>query len=385
MTLFLRVLLLLFLAGQAWGGCFPSFPNFGRWPENCNEWWNNSSLTFWAPFNDVTNPLKLNKGTGSLTFVRNTKAMYTHPTTGLITQADNNILRIESNGALIEGQRTNILTYSRTLSNAAWILANATADNTITGEDGVASSASWVAASGSNGTACQSVTIASAAYSGAFSLKRITGTGTVKISLDNGATYGSDLAASLSTSAWYRGSKANQTLANPTICLQLGTSGDNVAVDYAQVEEGAFVSSRITTVAAAVTRNADVLTMSASGNMSGSVGTVSFTWTPSFASTDSVLYSTIYDAGDIKSYYWSTDRKVYFTDGTDTSTTSALTFSSSTSSKFADRWTGSSAVLGSNVYLGSSSFGTNYLFGHLKSVRTWNRYFSDSEMTSISQ
>jgi hypothetical protein len=167
--------------------------------------------------------------------------------------------------------------------------------------------------------------------------------------------------------------------------IRLATNTDAVYAWGGDAELGAFASSYIPTTTAAVTRNADVLTMPASGNMSGSVGTVSFTWTPSFASADNVLYSTIYDAGDIKSYYWSTDRKVYFTDGTDTSTTSALTFSSSTSSKFADRWTGSSAVLGSNVYLGSSSFGTNYLFGHLKSVRTWNRYFSDSEMTSISQ
>jgi hypothetical protein len=146
-----------------------------------------------------------------------------------------------------------------------------------------------------------------------------------------------------------------------------------------------FPSSYIPTVAAAVTRNADQLTMPASENMTASVGTIAFTWTPAFSSTDNIIYSTIFDAGDIKSYYDSSTRKVYFTDGAETSTTAALTFSSGTTSKFADRWTSSPATIGSNIYIGSTSFSTYPLFGNLKSVRSWNRYFIDSQMTTISQ
>jgi len=384
MTLFLRVLLLLLLAGQAWGGCFPSFPNFGRWPENCNEWWNDSSLTFWAPFNDPGAPLTLNKGTGSLSFTRATTAMRIAIDNGYLTSTPAGTLRIEANGALIEWQRTNLALQSEALGNATnWVATTMTVDNnTAVAPDG-ATTTETLTASGNNATLLQSYTGTVAAYTASYYLKRKTGTGAVQVSADN-TTWTS---CTINASTWTRCTDTRTvTVATYYHGIRLATNTDAVYAWGGGNELGAFASSYIgPTTTAAVTRNADVLTMSASGNMSGSVGTVSFTWTPSFASTDSVLYSTIYDAGDIKSYYWSTDRKVYFTDGTDTSTTSALTFSSSTSSKFADRWTGSSAVLGSNVYLGSSSFGTNYLFGHLKSVRTWNRYFSDSEMTSISQ
>ena len=374
---------LLLTVGQAWGfgdfPIFPTFPNFGK-----AVWWNNSSLTFWAPFDDPANPLTLNKGTGSLSFTRATTAMRIAIDNGYLTSTPAGTLRIEANGALIEWQRTNLALQSEALGNATnWVATTMTVDNnTAVAPDG-ATTTETLTASGNNATLLQSYTGTVAAYTASYYLKRKTGTGAVQVSADN-TTWTS---CTINASTWTRCTDTRTvTVATYYHGIRLATNTDAVYAWGGGNELGAFASSYIgPTTTAAVTRNADVLTMSASGNMSGSVGTVSFTWTPSFASTDSVLYSTIYDAGDIKSYYWSTDRKVYFTDGTDTSTTSALTFSSSTSSKFADRWTGSSAVLGSNVYLGSSSFGTNYLFGHLKSVRTWNRYFSDSEMTSISQ
>jgi len=369
---------LLLVAGTAFG-----WPLARTWKGGL-PWWNNGDLTFWAPFDDPANPLKLNKGTGTLSFTRATTAMRIAIDNGYLTSTPAGTLRIEANGALIEWQRTNLALQSEALGNATnWVATTMTVDNnTAVAPDG-ATTTETLTASGNNATLLQSYTGTVAAYTASYYLKRKTGTGAVQVSADN-TTWTS---CTINASTWTRCTDTRTvTVATYYHGIRLATNTDAVYAWGGGNELGAFASSYIgPTTTAAVTRNADVLTMSASGNMSGSVGTVSFTWTPSFASTDSVLYSTIYDAGDIKSYYWSTDRKVYFTDGTDTSTTSALTFSSSTSSKFADRWTGSSAVLGSNVYLGSSSFGTNYLFGHLKSVRTWNRYFSDSEMTSISQ
>lgn len=371
-------------------------------------WWTDN-LTLSIPFSDPDNPLTLTVGTGSLSFTRATTATYVHPTTGLVTSAASGQLRIESNGALIEGARTNIITYSRTLNNAAWTLTNATADNTITGEDGVASSASWLAASGSNGTACQSVTIGSAAYSGAFSLKRITGTGTVKISLDNGATYGSDLAGSLSANAWYRASKSNQTLANPEICLQLGTSGDNVAVDYAQIEAGAFISSRIPTTTVAVTRNRDDLTFPASANFSKDLGTLSATVTYGVNTSNGQIFDSsapsadqedgnwIYHNGSSTLYYngrragvpsfsitittalsqqdklaatWSTDRAQLARDGELAIQDTSVTVGSATPT---------------SITLGNTAGNSNYapFYGYIKDSRVWNRAFLDNELQSI--
>jgi len=83
----------------------------------------NKGLTFHAPFDDPSNPLKRYSG-GALTFTRahdaTHTATYVHATTGLVTVADNNQLRIEANGALIEGASTNLLLRSDQLDNSVW-------------------------------------------------------------------------------------------------------------------------------------------------------------------------------------------------------------------------------------------------------------------------
>src|SRR3990172_1403295 len=113
MMLLIRVLLLVLLSSHAWGVDFLNFPNFPSRAGSGSSfdkkyWWDTNALPFYAPFTDPANPLRLIKGTGSLSFTRATTATYVHPTMGLITSAASGQLRIESNGALIEGQRTNL-------------------------------------------------------------------------------------------------------------------------------------------------------------------------------------------------------------------------------------------------------------------------------------
>jgi hypothetical protein len=338
-----------------------------------------------------------------MSFTRATTATYVHPTTGLITSAASGQLRIEANGALIEGQRTNILLWSRVFDNAAWVATNTAVAANQTGEDGVANSTYSVWATDTGGTLCQAVTIASAAYSGAFSLKRITGTGTVKISLDNGVTYGSDLAASLSTSVWYRASKANQTLANPEICLQLGTSGDNVAVDYAQVEAGAFSSSRIGTTTAAVTRNLDALSFTSSGNISATAGTFSATSRingPTGSTAYGIWMSTNETNNRLAARIYTNTYLEYGT-GSGTITLNAGGVTSGTQFKLAVAWdstggwavkdggtvasntTDPSLILDATSYIGSRVGTANHLFGNIKNVRIWNKVLTSAELQLI--
>ncbi|RJP18275.1 MAG: hypothetical protein C4529_13020 [Deltaproteobacteria bacterium] len=175
-------------------------------------------------------------------------------------------------GALIEGQRTNLLLYSRDLTNAAWVKTTMTAALDQTGEDGVANSASSLLATAGDATCLQALTQASNPFSGSVSIKRLVGTGVVSITLDGGATW-VDVTASLSTAAWYRALKENQTLANPSFGIKLATSGDKVAVDYAGVEQAAIASSRIPTTSAAVTRNADAFSVPRTGNFGDATGT----------------------------------------------------------------------------------------------------------------
>ncbi len=228
---------------------------------------------FWAPLNDPSNPLKLNKGTGALSFTRTSIATYVNSATGYIATAPDNVLRIESKGALIEGQSTNLLLYSRDMTNAVWVKTNMTAVLDQVGEDGTANSASSLLATNANATCLQALTQASNPFSGSISIKRLIGTGAVSITLDNGATW-TDVTSSLSASSWYRALKENQTLANPTFGVRLTNSADKVAVDYAGVEQFGISSSRISTTTTAVTRYVDVLEFPTSGNVSGSVGSV---------------------------------------------------------------------------------------------------------------
>jgi hypothetical protein len=156
-------------------------------------------------------------------------------------------------GLLIEGGMTNIALHSRDFTQAAWVKTNITAAFDATGIDGVANSASSLTATAANGTALQTITSASATHVSSFFARRITGTGTVEITQDNGATW----TTITLTDGWQRFNVAAATVANPVIGFRLVTSGDVIAVDVAQCEVSAVVSSPIITGAASVARAAD--------------------------------------------------------------------------------------------------------------------------------
>lgn len=153
-------------------------------------------------------------------------------------------------------QRTNLALWNRDLTNAAWVSTNGTPLKNQVGLDGVANSASSFTATAGNATCLQSITSASAARVTSFYIKRLVGTGTVEITQDNGTTW----TAVTLTSSWQR-FQITSTLANPVIGIRVVTSGDSVALDFAQHESGASVaSSPIPTTTASVIRQPDVLT-----------------------------------------------------------------------------------------------------------------------------
>jgi hypothetical protein len=208
-------------------------------------------------------------GQNLITFTRASSATYVG-SDGLIKTAATNESRFdhdpttgESLGLLVEEQRTNLLLHNRDLTQAAWAASNITPLKDQVGADDVASSASKITATAANGTILQTVTSASAARSTTAYVKRITGTGTVEMTQDNGTTW----AAVTVASAWTRVSIASATVANPAVGFRLATSGDAIAVDYVQCESGAFATSAIATTTATVTRSADVVSISG-GNFS---------------------------------------------------------------------------------------------------------------------
>lgn len=161
-------------------------------------------------------------------------------------------------GPLVEGTRTSPLLWGRDMSNAAWTKTGTTAVRNQTGPDGVPNSATLVTATGNNGFVFQSFVLASSARAPSAWVKRVTGSGSLFMSTDSGSLY-VDVTSQVTTN-WGRVTIPTQTLANPGPAFKLGTSGDAVAIDYFQNENGTFASSAIPVTTTAVTRAADSLT-----------------------------------------------------------------------------------------------------------------------------
>ena len=180
---------------------------------------------------------------------------YAQTVAGALTSFAINTLRRTDKGLLIEEAKTNIVLWNRDLTNAVWTKSGITAAKDQTGPDGVASSATSLTATGANGTVLQSITLASDALFSSVYVKRITGSGVINMTMDNGATW----TVISVTSSWTRASIPAQTLANPTVGFRIVTSGDAIAIDFVQTEAAAFASSPIETTTVSVTRASDVV------------------------------------------------------------------------------------------------------------------------------
>lgn len=161
--------------------------------------------------------------------------------------------RITDKGLLVEEARTNDALWSRDMTNAAWVKVNMTAALTAAGIDNAANSASTLTATAGNATVLQTITLTSQADTYSVFLQRITGAGTINITVDGGVTW---TPVVLTTA--YKQFQVVKTAANPVIGIQIVTNGDVIAADFNQLEPGGFATSPILTTTIAVTRNADV-------------------------------------------------------------------------------------------------------------------------------
>jgi hypothetical protein len=145
-------------------------------------------------------------------------------------------------------------TYERTtVASAIWSKQGITATKDQAGVDRVSNAATSLTASAANGTLIQPIALASGSRTSSVYLKRITGTGTVQVSLD-GSTWST---VELSTSEWRR-VVLSGTVTNPVVGVRIAVSGDAVAMDYGQVEDGAFATSPVLTTGATATRAVDI-------------------------------------------------------------------------------------------------------------------------------
>ncbi len=228
-----------------------------------------------------------------LTFTRSTTATYIN-SSGYVTvmgaaatndptkaRFDYDPATLALRGLLIEGQATNLLNFSETFAttggtNNNWADTNLTRTSTNNTSPRNDATALQITASAGNGTIISSAAIGtSASRTLSVWLRRVTGTGNIQYTLDNGSTYTTQAI----TSSWVRYSFAATTAAQ-RVGFRVVTSGDAIEIWGAQLEAGSGASSYVATVASQVTRNADMCYLtdfagwSAGGNFNTAEGTL---------------------------------------------------------------------------------------------------------------
>lgn len=168
---------------------------------------------------------------------------------------------------LVEPTVTNACLQSSTLSNASWVKTNMSCSKNATGPTDVANSATTCTANANNATVLQAITHASAIRSLTCRLKRVSGSGTVEITL-NGSSW-IDVTASLASNRYTRmtpdgfsGLSVTQT--NASVGIRMGTSGDVIEAAFFQYEApGAllYYSSDIETTTVGVSRGNESVTI----------------------------------------------------------------------------------------------------------------------------
>ena len=213
-------------------------------------------------------------GAGDFTVSRNTEARRVGPD-GLIASVASGIPRLDyytSGGVtgcpalLVEPAATNLALHSRDLTNAVWSGTNVTTAKNAVGADGVASGATRLTATAASGTVLQALSHASQNRIFSAYVRRVTGTGAIQMTTNNGTTWTTVTISSLYTQV----ACAAQTVASGTIGFRMAVSGDVIEVDFTQGEVGPVATSPIPTTAGTGSRSADAV--SVTGAVSGSIG-----------------------------------------------------------------------------------------------------------------
>lgn len=171
----------------------------------------------------------------------------------------------------------------RDMTTASWALgATMTRARTSVGADGTPNTATRLTggAVAAANTILYTLTAAASSRTYSVKIKRITGTGPVRLTQDGGAT-STDISAQLSTSQ-YVTVQLNQSQLNAAFGIMIDTDGDAVDADFNQFEALEQATSCILTGGG--TRNGDVLSYALAGNGLSSVGTMYSEVTPNAGS-----------------------------------------------------------------------------------------------------
>lgn len=230
---------------------------------------------FWVPFTDTGNGVcNINPviAYGSTSFFLSTSPIWTRLASGLWKEVPagsppsyygciyDQPFAGRYDGLLLQGAKTNICLYARDGTQANWVKVNITATKDIQGIDGADNSATRLTATANNGTIIQA--IGSGSQWCSIFLRRISGTGTVSITTNNGGNW-TDITSRLTVHGtnWSSGPFFQFMVGASGFGIRIGTSGDVIGMDMGQAEGNspAGVTVPIPTTNVSVTRNAQFI------------------------------------------------------------------------------------------------------------------------------
>jgi hypothetical protein len=147
----------------------------------------------------------------------------------------------------------NLLLQSQTFGTT-WVTTNGTLGTGVTDPAGGTTAYSLTATS-ANATVYQTLTLTANPYTVSFYIQRVTGTGTINLTLD-----GTNMTAVSITSSWVRyTATATPTAGSHTVGIQVTTSGDVINIWGAQLEQRSSVTAYNATTTTAITNYIPVL------------------------------------------------------------------------------------------------------------------------------
>lgn len=192
---------------------------------------------------------------------------YNPDITGIVRLSPAGVLPVTNGyGLWCELNTTNSALQSRDFTQAVWVKVSITAVKNQQGADLTNNGASLLTATALNATVLQSTALASAQSISSAYVKRISGTGPIYITQDNGVTL-TQIDGLINSSGYTNVATIVQTLAAPTIGFQIATSGDAIAVDFFQQENNTVPTGPQPATTVAVSRGVvENLLNVASGN-----------------------------------------------------------------------------------------------------------------------
>ena len=176
----------------------------------------------------------------------NSNSVYAPDSTGKLIPCASGVPRITSGmGLWAEPSRTVYNLWARDLTNSTWTKTNITTTKNQVGADGITNSATLIAATGANAIVTQAMSVASTAIIGTAYIKRISGTGTLSMTID-GSTW-TNVTSQIAASGYNQVSVPPQTIANPITGFMIASPGDSFAIDFVNCSSGTVPSTPLLT------------------------------------------------------------------------------------------------------------------------------------------